>query len=285
MTLPMIGPLPQAIFLGAAYTNLMRTFVSPPSILRLLSATLLTTLSLGAISPGWGAETYDPCPPAWGTGCEVKAYAVFQRVLNASGYDAPLRLGKEKRTPTRLIYISNQWTDEVGSPAEARTARTRPISWRDSGNPDTYSKVVIYRALFEICRNEDELAFYIAHEITHLGSDDIRHAKAAFARIEKTWTREIMRLNWSNPPKDDRFEALNKQRNAIVIEQESNADREGLRLANVAGYDPKRALVVFEHELEWEIRVNGKEYFDPRHGTIAQRKARALEELSRIIRK
>lgn len=86
-------------------------------------------------------------------------------------------------------------------------------------------RVAVYSALLRIVDNDDQLATVMSHEIAHALA---HHAN------ERITTEESGRVGWLH-------------RQAYDRQQESEADHIGLFLMTFAGYDPKQALVFWQH--------------------------------------
>ncbi len=88
--------------------------------------------------------------------------------------------------------------------------------------------VVIHRGLYDLCDNDDELAFILAHELAHLAAnhhDNMETALAGFA-AEFGLGRRLPR--------------------EISGQKEIEADQKGVIFGAVAGYDPRGAFTILD---------------------------------------
>lgn len=123
---------------------------------------------------------------------------------------------------------------QAGRPPEERFESV--ILWIPELNAFTMPGRHLYlsRRLVERARDDDALAFIVAHEIAH---HDLGHLPDA-----EEWAREL----------DSRASALAGpyifllQRRLAGPERESDADAHGLNLCLAAGYDPHRCLRAFD---------------------------------------
>jgi hypothetical protein len=123
---------------------------------------------------------------------------------------------------------------QAGRPPEERFESV--ILWIPELNAFTMPGRHLYlsRRLVERARDDDALAFIVAHEIAH---HDLGHLPDA-----EEWAREL----------DSRASALTGpyifllQRRLAGPERESDADAHGLNLCLAAGYDPYRCLRAFD---------------------------------------
>lgn len=240
---------------------------------RLILAAALPFLAVAATAqqmtpPG----TAEPHSPAWGDDYKEVLDRTFQKILTTSGYDDPESLRRDGRAPTRLVYGDPEFT----------TLGTRGA--RDTFNPKDYAEVLYGDRLFEISHSVDELAFVLAHEITHLC---LKHPEKKTAYIRNMYAHWLTTQPHRVLSFKDywlRAHLLDPEPVPALLElmkaQEREADEEGLRLAQRAGYDPKAAVALTLHaeDVDWAL---GRE-LPQDHDSPAERAAR-LKKIERQI--
>jgi len=217
----------------------------PPRPLFLVLSFLLlaagTSVAQGTrAAPG----TDSPQSGVWGPDHEERLRKIFSRLLAASGYDGPGRQ-QEKRGPTQLLYRKD-YRDAAGTPAAAVSARTGP-------NNTDHAVVFAGYGIFEMCRDEDELAFIVGHEIAHLVLKHPEANQAKALELLEPWSKKNDLKKFKD---DDAAVKAFQHDNAAALAafqrgQEREADREGLALSRLAGFDPKGAATAMQHGQDW----------------------------------
>jgi Zn-dependent protease with chaperone function len=136
--------------------------------------------------------------------------------------------------------------------------------------------IYIHTGLLARMDNEDQLAAVLAHELIHCTR---RHALRAFRKyrdqpaaltaVQKTLLKTRGLQNMA------RYLGIDGAMDAIsgyVRELEAEADRLGFELMTAAGYDPKEALILFDHMIaEIEQEKLDEPFFFGSHPTVRQR--------------
>src|SRR5690606_4400469 len=100
--------------------------------------------------------------------------------------------------------------------------------------------VYVTRGLLALASDTSELAAVLAHEIAHV---TLRHARARTARPRPTQlaARVISSVSGGDTPTDATANRTRQSMAAFGQNQELEADREGIKFAGKAGYDPQAA--------------------------------------------
>jgi predicted Zn-dependent protease len=129
--------------------------------------------------------------------------------------------------------------------------------------------IYIHTGLLARMDNEDQLAAVLAHELIHCTR---RHALRAFRkyRDQPTALTAVQNTLLKTRGLQDMAQYLGIS--GYVRELEAEADRLGFELMTAAGYDPKEALVLFDHMIvEIEQEKLEEPFFFGSHPTVRQR--------------
>jgi len=144
-----------------------------------------------------------------------------------------------------VTFEEAPWAIERIRRVEARLQAGRPVSdrmvveipWLEEVTAFTGPGRYIYfsRRLFEVCATDDQVAFVVGHELAH---HDLGHVA-----VFQGWTERITRL-----PGAALFALCFHGLEKLLYspQNECDADRHGLALCLLAGYDGERCLEVFD---------------------------------------
>ena len=152
----------------------------------------------------------------------------------------PREVAEETILESRGFFV-----DQVKRVAE-RLQRERPegerlevlIPWLWFATAFTAPGRYIYfsRRLLERCRDDDSVAFIVAHEIAHHDLGHLEYFKSRFAR----------RVAWLGVGKLAVLYFRSVQKRLYSLGHECAADRHALDLCMAAGYGPRKCLAVFD---------------------------------------
>jgi predicted Zn-dependent protease len=125
-------------------------------------------------------------------------------------------------------------------------------------------KVAVFTGLLRVVENDDQLAAVLGHEVAHALA---RHTSERLAEQERQG-RGLMA--WLQSRKFDR-------------EQESEADHIGVFLMTFAGYDPRQAVVFWEHMAELSRRQGRVPQILSDHPSDEQRIAQLKEWVPKAL--
>lgn len=242
------------------YTAVMR------HLLCLLASSLLLSPAVRAGSP---APAEKPLPPSlvcesWGPNPEQRVRDIFQKLLDASGYDGPVFLKKDNRKPTELIY-SDKFLMIEGTPAGALMARL-------GQNKKDNAIIFVTHGALEFC-DEKKLAFILGHEIAHLVNEHPKKLVDYRMSLFEPWYDAA----------GDRVAGLDAKASVALFAKETQskvgaftkalereADTDGISLMGLAGYDQAGAEIAMQDAEEWLRAINAFGE-DPTHDPLALR--------------
>jgi predicted Zn-dependent protease len=129
--------------------------------------------------------------------------------------------------------------------------------------------IYIHTGLLARMDNEDQLAAVLAHELIHCTR---RHALRAFRKYRDQPAALTAVQNTLLKTRGLQDMARHLGISGYVRELEAEADRLGFELMTAAGYDPKEALVLFDHMIaEIEQEKLEEPFFFGSHPTVRQR--------------
>lgn len=143
--------------------------------------------------------------------------------------------------------------------------------------------IYIHTGLLARMDNEDQLAAVLAHEMTHCIQ---RHALRYFQKYRDqpaflaAFRHTLMKSKGlRDMARDLGITGAMAPISGYAYELEAEADRMGVELMTAAGYDPKKALFLFDHMIA-EIEQEGLEepFFFGSHPTVRQR----VEDLQKL---
>lgn len=153
---------------------------------------------------------------------------------------------------------TEQYVQRVGAGLAAHAERKLPFHFHlvpDRGMVNAFAlpggQVFVGQGLLDLMRSEDEVAFVLGHEIEHVDHFHSMERVQVEARLRKVDLGELGEL--AQIP-------IELWQTGYSKDEEAEADREGLRLACVAGYSPKGALDLLNRlaQLRQEYVVQSK---------------------------
>ena len=238
--------------------------------MRLPLAALALWLTLAAPArAGTPVPAEKPLPPklvceSWGPNPEQRVRVIFQKLLNASGYDGPVYLKKERRNPTELIYTDKYALIE-GTPAGAMMARV-------GQNKKDNALVFVTHGALEFC-DESKLAFILGHEIAHLANGHPKKAVDYRMSLFDPWYDAAAdRVSGLDPKATVALFAkeMDPKLSAYTKTLEREADVDGISLMGIAGYDQAGAEIAMQDAEQW-LRSMNAFIEDPNHDPLAVR--------------
>ncbi len=165
----------------------------------------------------------------WGPNSQDIVMDVYARLHQATGFNEPID----------FFYDSEYF--EQNSLAAFVQLQKGPA----------YHAMVIQRNALDICRNKNELAYIIAHELSHIV---LRHLEKIEIMKEKLCRSLAKKKGWpppeTNPKTLEHCFSYPVFQNAVRFYLESledQADIEGANLMTIAGFDAARSRKVFRH--------------------------------------
>ncbi|KAL5522231.1 OMA1_2 [Sanghuangporus sanghuang] len=148
--------------------------------------------------------------------------------------------------------------DPVGSRhfANGKARRWRLAVVVDENVPNSTASsggIVVFTGLLSVCKDENELAAILGHEIAHVVA---RHLAERYSKA-KDWSLKQLLFGPSVQRNPRQIEEDYKQMMAVNLhEQELEADAIGLQLTARACFDPKAAITVNERLARLEERLH-----------------------------
>ena len=125
---------------------------------------------------------------------------------------------------------------QAGRPHGDRFTVLIPWIWLPTAFTGPGRYIYFGRRLLERCRNDEAVAFVVAHEIAHHDLGHLSHLNAALGRrIARLGIGQIAVLF---------FRSIQKR--LYSVEYECEADRHALQLCIRAGYDPRKCMSFFD---------------------------------------
>ncbi|HEY3704534.1 MAG TPA: M48 family metallopeptidase [Terracidiphilus sp.] len=135
---------------------------------------------------------------------------------------------------------TEQYVEKIGAALAAHAQRKLPFHFHlvpDRGLVNAFAlpggQVFIGQGLLDLMRSEDEVAFVLGHEVEHVDHFHSMERVQVEARLRKVDFGALSEL--AQLP-------ITLWQTGYSKDEEAEADREGLRLACVAGYSPRGAL-------------------------------------------
>jgi hypothetical protein len=141
--------------------------------------------------------------------------------------DARLQAG---RLPSERLIVEIPWMEEV-------TAFTAPGRY-----------IYFSRRLYERCYTDEQVAFVIAHEVSHHDLGHVNLFAGCVPKIAKLPGATLFAFA---------FHAL--ERHLYGPKTECDADRHGMDLCLAAGYDPDKCLELFDLLEQWALDIGDED--------------------------
>lgn len=175
----------------------------------------------------------------------------------------PLRSAREASMRRKGEAIADPvcWVQRTEGPEVARAekilsrllavAGSRPypleVTVFQKSDPNAFSagggRFGLHEGLLKAVRNEDELAFVMAHELAH---ELHRDGEGVARALEERRKLDDAGKNLPRGIREERDEALEQAFLAAKRQLESEADTAAIRMMSQAGFDPSRGLAFFE---------------------------------------
>ncbi|MBI2069704.1 MAG: M48 family metalloprotease [Elusimicrobia bacterium] len=211
---------------------------------------LIVITALDAQETPPGVYDFNPEDPprsvVWYDDARQETERVFNRLLKA------LRRRRDYRTPTKLAYGNPDITGENPA-ANCLLGRCDP----------NVALVGVHPMLFDIVRNEHELALVMAHEFAHL----------------KLGHNEIRIIAMEGAPETAGRQALHQ----LIWDQEKEADLQAVPYMRQAGFRCAQARRVFRHFADYLWAVRGKTREDVKRFFEKSRTHETPEERERLF--
>lgn len=285
------GPL-----LFAEDSGVILARMAPRRALLSLRAVLLLALLMNALSPAaqsqsGGAPTSQGVVPGsanWGADARQRLQAIFNLLLQKSGYDLPSSLARDRRAPTQLVFAENE-------PADSHPARSMAAPFNDKD----HSEVFVNQHIFEVCRNDDQLAFALSHEIGHLVKEHMKAMDRFSDDLEKTkmpaWVagdgraaydaclRTGMKPQCDIGARNAFVQAHETELETFARELERQADGEAVALMGLGGYDPSAGPQVVLSLAQWRGAEGLPERADEIHDAPEDRARRVQSWVDAVL--
>jgi Zn-dependent protease with chaperone function len=212
----------------------------------LLSILLLPALASSLPVKEQRPASVDPHTPDWGPIFVERLFNVFERVQYRSTYP--------QRQATVLEYFPREGQTQV--PREFLGAGAIAFSPRYGLNRSERPVIVATNEVFRMARDEDELAFVVAHEFAHLELGHHERIKAGTGALFDRWYDRLSEEEKGRPGLAARFRAENLAAlDALQQPMEDEADERALPLMHAAGYRRSRAPSAMLHaqDLTWAM--------------------------------
>ncbi|HCO54224.1 MAG TPA: metalloprotease, partial [Pelagibacterium sp.] len=186
---------------------------------------------------------------------------------------------EHRATELMLARMVSKLLAAAGQPATQFT-----ITILDSSEVNAFALpggfIYVTRGILALANDMSELAAVIAHEIAHV---TLRHARARSARVRTTEIVDRVIAGVLGGVIDANATAERSAQNlaAFSQNQELEADREGIKIAARAGYDPHAAarfLTAMGRFAQFVSAANGGEDFLSTHPSTPDRIQRAIDE-------
>jgi predicted Zn-dependent protease len=153
---------------------------------------------------------------------------------------------------------TERYVQKIGVALAAHAERKLPFHFHlvpDRGLVNAFAlpggQVFIGQGLLDLMRSEDEAAFVLGHEIEHIDhyhSVERVQVEARLRKVDLGALGELVQI------------PIELWQTGYSKDEEAEADREGLRLASVAGYSPRGALDLLNRfvQLEQDYVIQSK---------------------------
>jgi predicted Zn-dependent protease len=153
---------------------------------------------------------------------------------------------------------TEQYVQKIGAALAAHAERKQLFHFHlvpDRGLVNAFAlpggQVFIGQGLLDLMRSEDEVAFVLGHEIEHIDhyhSVERVQVEARLRKVDLGALGELVQI------------PIELWQTGYSKDEEAEADREGLRLASVAGYSPRGALDLLNRfvQLEQDYVIQSK---------------------------
>ncbi len=179
----------------------------------------------------------------------------YQEVLSTSQLSSdPAQVDLVNRVGTRLARATEQYLMSLNYPPRAFAWEFNVIE--DDAMVNAWclpgGKVAVYTGLFPVTQTEEGLAVVLAHEIAHVVANHGNERMSEAMLVEMGGQALAVAMQQKPGQTQDMFMrsyGLVSQTGVLLPHsrrQESEADRIGLTLMAVAGYDPREAVGLWE---------------------------------------